>query len=239
MGAIHFSLDSGLLAFLKQQLPLEVFVETGTFNGDTLRLAREFFGECHSVEKSPHYFEAARQRFAGAAGVHVYLEDSPAFLGGRDFRGKAVLFWLDAHWCQAGETAGAHSQSPLLGELAALQSLHPNSVVLIDDARYYLCAPPRPHDCADWPDFHSVVTGLLSLSSRHRLMVLNDVIIFYPAGIGAALHEFAHRQGVDWLSMTNELRGYQERRERRFPSANFFRHHWRRVCKNRSHDAAD
>ena len=44
MGAIHFSLDAGLLAFLKEQLPLEVFVETGTFTGDTLRLAAKFFG---------------------------------------------------------------------------------------------------------------------------------------------------------------------------------------------------
>jgi hypothetical protein len=239
MGAIHFSLDAGLLAFLKEQLPLEVFVETGTFTGDTLRLAAKFFGECHSVEKSPHYFEAARKNFAGAPGVRVYLEDSPAFLARHDFRGRAVLFWLDAHWCQAGETAGQPAQSPLLGELAALQSLHEHSVVLIDDARYYLCAPPRPHECGEWPDFHSVATGLLSLSSRHRLMVLNDVIIFYPSGLRAALQEFAHLHGVDWLSLTNEWRDWRERRARRFPSPNFFRHQWRRVFKNRSGHAAD
>jgi hypothetical protein len=112
-------------------------------------------------------------------------------------------------------------------------------VVLIDDARYYLCAPPRPHDSADWPDFHAVVAALLALSSQHRIMVLNDVIVFYPGAIRAALHEFAHRNGVDWLSLTNEVKNYRERRARRFPSANFFRHQWRRVIKNRSSHASN
>jgi hypothetical protein len=243
MGAINFSLDRKLLEFLARQLPLEVFVETGTFKGDSLRLAHGVLKECHSVEKSPYYFEAARKSFDGVSGVHVYLDDSPAFLRQHDFSSRPVLFWLDAHWCQAGETAGLHSQSPLLGELTALKSLHEKSVVLIDDARLYLCPPPQPHDCAGWPDFHSVVTGLLPLSSRHRLMVLNDVIVFYPAAISAAMMEYAHGHGVDWLVLCQLFDVWQERervrRLPRFPSVRYFRQEWRRILKSKPDHAAD
>src|SRR4051794_41025566 len=52
MGAISFSLDEKLLALLSRELPLKLFFETGTFQGESLRIARPFFPECHSVELS-------------------------------------------------------------------------------------------------------------------------------------------------------------------------------------------
>ncbi len=93
-----------------------------------------------------------------------------------------------------------------------MQSLYSDSVVLIDDARLYLSAPPRPQECADWPDFHSVISALLPLSSGHRLLVLNDVIIFYPERIAAPMREFAHNYGVDWLLINHQLHAYQAAR---------------------------
>jgi hypothetical protein len=36
MGAISFSIDIELVKFLKENLGLEAFVETGTFEGETL-----------------------------------------------------------------------------------------------------------------------------------------------------------------------------------------------------------
>ncbi len=36
MGAITFSLDESLAAFLAGQLPIQIFVETGAFRGDSL-----------------------------------------------------------------------------------------------------------------------------------------------------------------------------------------------------------
>lgn len=212
MGAIHFSLDEKLLEFFSRQLPLARFVETGTFQGDSLRRARRFFQECHSVEMSPHYFTAAQKMFADDPGVHLALGDSPGFLRcwQEKFRGEPALFWLDAHWCVADKTAGQNSQSPLLGEIEALSELPSGSVVLIDDARLYLSAPPAPHEFQDWPDFHSVVSALFKISLRHRLLILNDVIVFYPEGLQSALTDFAHRNGTDWLLLANQSRSYQE-----------------------------
>ena len=73
MGAISFSIDERLLAFFTGKLPLEQFVETGTFKGDSVNVARRFFRQCHTVEMSPALHEQAQQRFAGASNVKLHL----------------------------------------------------------------------------------------------------------------------------------------------------------------------
>ncbi len=130
----------------------------------------------------PELYEQVRARFDGQPNIKLHLSDSASFLRthSQEFASRPALFWLDAHWCQAGQTSGHPSQSPLVDELAAIRSLHPDSVVLIDDARLYLLRAPTPSRVCRLADFHSVLTALLSLSSRHRLTVLNDVIIFSP-----------------------------------------------------------
>lgn len=208
MGAISFSIDENLLAFLTRASPLKLFAETGTFKGDSLLIARRFFERCESVEASPELYEQARLRFQETSGVHLHRSDSPSFLRlhQKEFAETPTLFWLDAHWCNADNTSGATSQSPLLEELEAIGALHRDSVVLIDDARLYLCAPPEPHRFENWPDFHSVLSALLRLSPGHRLMILNDVLLFYPAALQGAMAEFAHRNGADWLHFVDYYR---------------------------------
>jgi hypothetical protein len=216
MGAISFSLDPRLVEFFRRELPLARFVETGTFRGETLRLAAQQFAECHSVELSPELYQAAAAAFAGNLAVRLHLGPSPQYLteNAAAFAASPTFFWLDAHWCSAEATAGADSQSPLLEEIAALGSLHPQSVLLIDDARLYLCPPPLPHRFTDWPAFHDIVRGLFALSDQHRLMVFNDVICFHPVTVDAALAKFVHQNGADWLEIAGQARRYRRRRER-------------------------
>jgi hypothetical protein len=224
MGAISFSLNERLVAFLVRELPLEVFVETGTFQGDSLQRARKFFQECFSVELSHELFTAAVAKFRDDPAAHLHQGESPAFLLAHRqvYCARPALFWLDAHWCVADHTAGTDSQSPLIRELQAIGPLHPQSVVLIDDARLYLCPPPAPHRLADWPDFHEVNQALSQLSSGHRLAVYDDVLLFYPGSIRAGLTEFMHKHGADWLHLANLAREFQRRREKRRRWTRFF-----------------
>jgi hypothetical protein len=208
VGAISFSIDERLLAFLVKELPLKLFVETGTYKGASLEVALRFFSRCESVEASPQLHEQARARFELRDNVRLHLGDSPSFLRQRqaEFARTPTVFWLDAHWCNQDHTSGVASQSPLLGELEAIGSLHRDSVVLIDDARLYLCAPPAPHRFENWPDLHSVAEALLRLSTRHRMMILNDVLIFYPTPLQTQAAEFAHQHGADWLHFVDYYR---------------------------------
>ena len=208
MGAISFSIDSQMLQFFQQRLHVTTFVETGTYQGGSLNIAADFFGECHSVELSQELYEDAKRQFSSRPNVKLYQGESAAILNetSEQFIKRPVLFWLDAHWCVGENTAGQNSQSPVREELRAIRILHPQSVVLIDDARLYLCPPPEPHRFTDWPDFHDIVILLQSLSHQHRLMILNDVIIFYPESIQADMALFARQHGVDWLVLANYSR---------------------------------
>ena len=109
------------------------------------------------------------------------------------------LFWLDAHWCVASDTAGRKSQCPLLMELDSIGSLGKNSVVLIDDARLFLATPPIPHEVSDWPTLNEILEKIQQIGPNHKLIVVNDVIIFFPEVISYNIYEYARVHGVDWL----------------------------------------
>lgn len=207
MGAVTFSLDVRLVECLKEALPLSILVETGTFEGDTVATMAPFFDRLITVEVSEPLWKSARDRFKGESKVEAHLGNSPEALSRiRPVLGDAsTLFWLDAHWCVAENTAGDESQCPLLAELSAIDRLGDTSVVLIDDARLFLAPPPEPHDVAQWPSFDQIVTALRRLSDQHELMVVNDVIAFYPRIVNGSMNAFARRYGVDWLRARQSL----------------------------------
>lgn len=212
MGAIHFSIDTDLLRFFRDRLAIPVFVETGTYRGDSLEMARPFFDRLLSVEFSPAFFREASARFAGDSAIEIHQGDSADFLKERSesLREQPALFWLDAHWCVDEGTAGESSQCPLLSELSAIGGLHPRSVVLIDDFRFFLSPPNAPHDISQWPSLDEVLSALESLSGVHRLMVLNDVGVLYPGELREDLREYARLNGVDWLGIAHRSREYDE-----------------------------
>ncbi len=215
MGVIDFSINERLLQLLVEQLGTEVFFETGTFKGASIELARRFVPRCMSVEMAPALHEAAAAKFAGDQSIELFLGDSPEII--RQCRERLaeqpVLYWLDAHWCSDKASAGAESQSPLIGELDAMGQLNDNTVVAIDDARFYVCTPPPPHRYADWPTFDEVVRALMQLSSAHRIMIVNDVILFYPEKIHTEMAAYAHEHGVNWRHIARDARKYQRVRK--------------------------
>ncbi|MDQ1314258.1 MAG: hypothetical protein QG662_367 [Pseudomonadota bacterium] len=214
MGAVSFSIDPGLVAALKKALPLDVFVETGTFRGDTVELVKDQFREIHTVELSPEHYEAACARFRGQVQIDLARGDSAAALANwaSGLHGKSVLYFLDAHWCVADNTAGEASQCPLLDEMRGIGQLNPESLIVIDDARLFLAPPPAPHEISQWPDFTEVLDALRAMSPIHRVMVLNDNIVFYPPAAGDVLLEYARHAGTDWLAVMSKIRDYDNLR---------------------------
>lgn len=210
MGAVTFSVDLRLVEALQQALPLDIFVETGTFKGDGIERVRDRFSEIRSVELSNDWHDRVRERFAGEAHVHLVQGHSAQVLTEwmPTLRHRSVLFFLDAHWCVADNTAGETSQCPLLDELHSIGSLNDESVIVIDDARLFLAPPPAPQRISHWPDLNAVLAALQALSPRHRTMVLNDTIVFFPAAAHRVLLDHARRSGTDWLEVMSQVRDY-------------------------------
>lgn len=205
MGAITFSLDPSLVDALQIELELSVLVETGTFQGDTIELHQSSFDKIFSVELSEALWSDAVKRFQHNQHIQILHGNSQDKLRElvAELKSTGVLYWLDAHWCVASDTAGELSQCPLLEELQAIGSLNAESVVLIDDARLFLAPPLAPHEISHWPSFHQIVTCLLSISEEHELMVVNDVIAFFPSKVKPALEQYAQQNGIDWLVAAN------------------------------------
>lgn len=211
MGDIKFSIDTGLVEALKSVLPLPVFVETGTFEGDAIELGLRYFEEIHSIELSPEYYAHAKARFPDAKGVHFYLGDSGKMLANLrpKFTGRSALFWLDAHWCVAQDTGGEKSQCPLLDEIRGIGPLNDESAIMIDDARLFASPPPQPHEISQWPRLDQVIDALRSVGGKtHELKIFNDVIVFAPAKANAALTDYMTRNTVTLLKIKDKADGY-------------------------------
>ncbi|MCX7217340.1 MAG: glycosyltransferase [Burkholderiales bacterium] len=208
MGAVNFSLDKRLVDALQSILPLRVLVETGTFEGQSLANLQDTFEALHSVELSHQYYQSAVMRFAGIHHIYLYQGDSATVLRQLIPRlgSESILYFLDAHWCVAINAVGQTSQCPLLEELQAIGKLNEQSVVLIDDARLFLATPLAPHEASHWPSFHDVVSILFSMSSEHELMVVNDVIAYFPKHAHSVMKSYAQSCGTDWLLASNCLK---------------------------------
>ncbi len=157
-----------------------VFVETGTYCGTTARLAAKAFARVYTIERAESLFQAHSPALRALGNVEPLLGDSrevlPKLLPA--LHGQRAVFWLDGHW-SGEETAGRGDECPLLAELAAIAA-RVEDTILIDDARLFLCAPPRPHDASQWPTIAEIVAALGSGGARRYLQVVDDVIIAVP-----------------------------------------------------------
>ncbi len=215
MGAVNFSLDVNLADVLKSSLGLEAFVETGTFRGETVDALKDKFESIYTIELSPEYYAEAVSKFEGDDHINVLHGDSSQELKrvAGDLQDTATLYFLDAHWCVAENTASELSQCPLLAELGAVGALNESSVIIIDDARLFLAPPLTPHETSHWPTLDEIIIQLRDLSSSHLIMVLNDNIIFYPKSACAAVSEYGKEYGVDWLDVLHTNRDYENLRQ--------------------------
>ena len=134
MGSIHKPPVCNLALALAQAGKLKLFVETGTFQGDSLRWASQHFELVWTVEINAQYQAEAKAKVGPLPNVQFVLGNSaerlaricPALSG-------PALFWLDAH-AGAGFFGNA-DDCPLLAELdACLVQARAEHCILIDDA---------------------------------------------------------------------------------------------------------
>ncbi|MEQ9008595.1 MAG: hypothetical protein RLP12_11970, partial [Ekhidna sp.] len=130
MGAISFSLDPKLAKFLKHELDISVFIETGTFAGDTIAELEPSFDQLVSIEIDDDLYAKAVSRFADSRKVEILQGDSAQKLLEiqSQITDRSVMYWLDAHWCEGGGEGQSESQCPLLEEIRSIKNLNSRSV---------------------------------------------------------------------------------------------------------------
>lgn len=180
MGIVHGGPPHAWVGQIQRKHPCAAFVETGTFKGNTTRWASEIFPQVHTIEKFRRNYEEARASLADRENVTCHQGDSAEILPGivKKYPQDPLFFWLDAHFCGTG-SAGESGQCPLLGELDALRN-RPGDVILIDDARLFLSAPPPPNKPEEWPGIREIWEHFRSWPSPRFLQVIDDIIFAVP-----------------------------------------------------------
>lgn len=146
------------------------FVETGTWQGDTVAKIAPFVTRAITIELDQSLFEAARERFAGDSTVEVIHGDSGDVIGqvlpGLE---SPAVFWLDGHYSGPGTGLGV-LETPIVAELRqVLAGADRRDVILIDDARLFGNAP-------DYPTIDEVRTQVLEAWPDAAFAVEDDIM---------------------------------------------------------------
>lgn len=197
MGIVYTGIPHPLALDLARRNQCGVFIESGTFQGSTARWAADHFPFVFTMERSQSLFAQHSPGLKALGKVEPLCGNSatllPHIVGGLgDVR---AMYWLDAHLSGDG-TAGADLECPLLDELAALTARR-DDIILIDDARLFLCAPPRPHKAEAWPTLPEIVRVACPDSSRY-MQIVDDVIAIVPSRpeLVAALTDYAQQRAT-------------------------------------------
>jgi len=116
----------------------KVFVETGTYQGQTSLTMARVFDKVYTIEIAKHYYEANRDKFAYTPNISAHLGDTKEVLPKlcQEIQ-EPIFFFLDAHW-SSGDTGRGDVDVPLFAELKSIHDRHnPNDVIVIDDYRLF------------------------------------------------------------------------------------------------------
>lgn len=160
-----------------------VFVETGTFLGDTVAAMRPYFSKIYTIELQKDLAARCIERFKNDNLIEVLQGDSAELISNILPKINAnTLFWLDAHYSSEfyiGEefirTAKAKKETPIIEEIQSILDLGlKNNVILIDDARCF-------NGENDYPTINQLKALLNKKGIKNRqIKVKRDVIRIIP-----------------------------------------------------------
>ena len=159
---------------------VKVFVETGTYYGNTAVWAASYFDTVITIEYSQEIFTRTAAKYANYENIKFMHGDSRSVL--REvvqYLNSPAVFWLDSHW-SGGETGGQEDECPLIEELEIIMGSDYSHFIFIDDARLFLSPPPKPHKIEHWPSIDKVIQSLSTKKHKYRIVIIEDVIIAVP-----------------------------------------------------------
>lgn len=163
------------MVLLRHSTPASLWIETGTYLGETTALLSQVASLVYSIEPEPRLYQQAVANFQASRNVKLLHGLSEEILPGLlpQLTGD-INFWLDGHY-SAGITFKGPRDTPVVQELAAVADNldHFQRVtVLVDDVR---CFDPRNPEYADYPtaDF------LVRWATEHRFgwSIEHDIFI--------------------------------------------------------------
>ena len=158
-----------ILRYAKEH-DLKVFIETGTYKGETPAMLMNDFDELYTIELSEELYKMATERFARTK-IKTHHGDStkvlPEIIINID---KPILFWLDGHYSNAPFCAKGTLETPIIEELLTIFNAKDfPHVILIDDARCFGTEK-------DYPSIKELKKFICSHRPKADIAVYEDII---------------------------------------------------------------
>ncbi len=159
-----------------------VFIETGTYMGDTVEFVKNHFSKVFSIELSQDLAAKAKERFEQDPNVSIVQGDSTTALADiLALIDVPSVLWLDGPYSsefwvgdQYVVTAKGEKETPILEELRQVANHGvKNHLVLIDDARLFVGE-------SDYPTLKELKGFVQSNFPGHIMIVKNDIIRIIP-----------------------------------------------------------
>ncbi len=149
---------------------IDVFLETGTYAGDTVNAAKGLFEEIYSIELDSKLYLRAKRRFKKYKKIKIIQGDSAKVLPQllKEIS-RPTLFWLDAH-CSGGLTTQGNLETPVKYELISiLKHSIKKHVILLDDANLFV-------GTHDYPTISWIRKAAQKVSPGYKVRVKNGII---------------------------------------------------------------
>lgn len=187
MGNVTFGVPEDLAIDLKRALNANVFIETGTYKGNTALWASKNFKQVYTIEFDEHRFNKTVARISNMENVEnigfIQGNSKDALKGVLDHIDEPIIFWLDAHGLYAGNMT-LEDEIPLMQELQNIfewkKRTNKECAILIDDARLFLNPPPidKGYHPEYWPTYPDIVKNIDdNLGKEYFIYQAKDVIV--------------------------------------------------------------
>lgn len=155
---------------------LKVFIETGTYKGNTSRMASKYFDQVYTFEIMKDLYEESIRKGEeeGCKNITYILGDSVSGLSTLlSVVKQSSLYFIDAHISGVDSGYNGKQYVPLLEEINSILKCNKEpSIFIIDDARFWMGESERPWD---WAHINlNVVLGLFKEVSILDHYLCND-----------------------------------------------------------------
>lgn len=133
------TLESVVFDKFSQKDDYSIFIESGTYLGDTILTVQPYFKSVYTIEISKKYFDQFDQRKEELQIENIInlFGDSGKIIGQILMEISSddnCIFWLDGHW-SSGDTGRGEKDCPLIEECSMIDKLYKSKkgIILIDD----------------------------------------------------------------------------------------------------------
>jgi hypothetical protein len=132
------SIDNDFLSKLQDdKTKYSYFIETGTFNGDTIFALEPYFDKLYTIEFSEKYYNNTKKKYRGNKINFILGDSSVVFEKILPNITEKCIFFLDAHW-SCDDTGRSNKDVPLEEEITSINNLYKNdAIIIIDDFRLF------------------------------------------------------------------------------------------------------